>query len=73
VKEAAFVNVNQNDGYGQYTDNHTPPLEAPGSIPMGTTTGDPNKGYFGGRQYEPSPQEMPLTSPHLIHEMPAER
>jgi hypothetical protein len=35
-------------------------------------TGDPKKGYWGGRQYEPTLQEMPLTSPHLVHEMPTE-
>jgi hypothetical protein len=74
AKKAAFVSANQHDGssdggYGHYTDHHTP-QEVPGSIPMETT--DPKKGYFGGRQYEPSPQEMPLTSPHIVHEMPGD-
>lgn len=72
-KRAAFVNPDHHDGaYGGYTDNQSP-QEVPGSIPMGANgTGGPKKGYWGGRQYEPTPQEMPLTSPHLVHEMPTE-
>lgn len=74
AKKAALVNTRHNDSYGQYTDNNTadntaPVQEAPGSIPMVT---DPKKGYWRGRQYEPAPQELPLTSPHVVHEMPTE-
>ena len=67
MKRAASVNLDPREG--GYTDNQSP-QEVPGSIPMGTTGA--KKSYWGGRQYEPASQEMPLTSPRLIHEMAAE-
>jgi len=49
---------------GGYHDNHTPPpvQEAEGS-PMPAQ----KKGYFGGREYQPAPQELP--SQNQVHEM----
>jgi len=61
----------EDTSYGGYTDG--PRSEAPGMQPMAAAAGapDPKKGYWGGRQYEPAPQEM--ESPNAVHEMPAGR
>ncbi|KAK0118176.1 hypothetical protein ONS95_012481 [Cadophora gregata] len=50
---------------GGYRDNHTPPvLEAEGSpMPMHVQ----KKGYFGGREYQSAPQELP--SQNQVHEI----
>jgi hypothetical protein len=57
-------------GYGEVHDqSDTPPMEVPGLAP-GVVAG--KKGFFGGRSYRSAPQELPLRTPRVVHEMPTE-
>ncbi|PVH83401.1 hypothetical protein DL98DRAFT_116142 [Cadophora sp. DSE1049] len=50
-------------GVGGYHDNHTPPVQEAEGSPMPMQ----KKGYFGGREYQPAPQELP--SQNQVHEL----
>lgn len=65
-KQQAVELENNQNGHARYTDGNTPIMEAEGSLP-GVAGG--KKGYFGGREYSAAPQELPLTQPHVVHEI----
>ncbi|KAH7319346.1 hypothetical protein BKA65DRAFT_599431 [Rhexocercosporidium sp. MPI-PUGE-AT-0058] len=52
-------------GVGGYQNNHTPPVQEAGGEPAPALV--QKRGYFGGRDYQPAPQELPARN--QVHEL----